>query len=79
MIAQGDGCAIINITSIEAENPAPYHSHYNASKGGLLMYTRASAGEDEADACLFLASFTARWITGASLSVDGSVMTHQIY
>jgi NAD(P)-dependent dehydrogenase (short-subunit alcohol dehydrogenase family) len=124
MIAQGEGGAIINITSIEAENPAPHHSHYNASKGGLLMFTRASAHElgahgirvnavapgliwregleqawpdgverylraaplgrlglpdDVADACLFLASPAARWITGASLTVDGGVMTKQIF
>jgi NAD(P)-dependent dehydrogenase (short-subunit alcohol dehydrogenase family) len=124
MIAQSEGGAIINITSIEAENPAPDHSHYDASKGGLLMFTRASAyelaaygirvnavapgliwregiegdwpegvarwqkaaplkrlglPEDVADACLFLASPAARWITGASLTVDGGVMTRQIY
>jgi NAD(P)-dependent dehydrogenase (short-subunit alcohol dehydrogenase family) len=123
MVAQGSG-AIVNITSIEAENPAPNHSHYNASKGGVLMYTRAAANElgpygirvnavapgliwregieaawpdgvsrwqaaaplhrlgrpeDVADACLFLASPAARWITGASLIVDGGVMTHQIF
>ena len=124
MIAQGQGGAIVNITSIEAENPAPDHSHYNASKGGLAMFTRSSAyelaahgirvnavapgliwregieqdwpagvarwqkaaplkrlglPEDVADACLFLASPAARWITGASLTVDGGVMTRQIY
>ena len=45
MIAQASGGAIVNITSIEAENPAPNHSHYNASKGGVLMYTRAAANE----------------------------------
>lgn len=123
MRAQGGG-AIVNITSIEAENPAPSHSHYNAAKGGVLMFTRASAcelapygirvnavapgliwregldeawpdgvarwqrtaplrrlglPEDVADACLFLASPAARWITGASLLVDGGVMTHQIF
>lgn len=122
--ARGGGGAIVNITSIEAENPAPMHSHYNAAKGGLLMLTRAAAGElaahgirvnavapgliwregieqgwpdgverwgraaplrrlgrpeDVADACLFLASEGARWITGASLTVDGGVMTHQIF
>jgi NAD(P)-dependent dehydrogenase (short-subunit alcohol dehydrogenase family) len=116
--------AVVNISSIEAHNPAPNHSHYNASKGGMLMYTRASAyelgihgirvnaiapgllwsdslekdwpegveryvnaaplarlgyPEDVADACLFLASPAARWITGANLLVDGGVMTHQIY
>ncbi len=124
MIAQGAGGAIVTITSIEAENPAPGHSHYNASKGGALMFTRAAAAElgphgirvnavapgliwnegieeswpegvarfrkaaplgrlglpeDVADACLFLASPAARWITGASLTVDGGVMTHQIF
>lgn len=124
MIAQGSEGAIVNITSIEAENPAPSHSHYNAAKGGVLMYTRAAAyelgpyhirvnavapgliwkegldqswpdgvtrylataplgrlgqPEDVADACLFLASPAARWITGASLTVDGGVLTHQIY
>lgn len=124
MIAQGGAGAIVNISSIEAHNPAPSHSHYNAAKGGVLMFTRAAANElgphgirvnavapgligtegieeswpdgvarfrkaaplarlgtpeDVADACLFLASPAARWITGASLTVDGGVMTHQIY
>ena len=124
MVAQGAGGAIVNITSIEAENPAPGHSHYNAAKAGVLQLTRALAAElgahairvnavapgliwragieqswpdgvarwqrtapltrlgrpeDVADACLFLASPAARWITGASLTVDGGVMTHQIY
>jgi NAD(P)-dependent dehydrogenase (short-subunit alcohol dehydrogenase family) len=124
MIRQGDGGAIINITSIEAENPAPQHSHYSASKAGVFMMTRAAAAElgrfnirvnavapgliwregleqswaegvarylaaaplgrlgrpeDVADACLFLASDGARWITGASLTVDGGVMTNQVY
>ena len=118
------GGAIINITSIEADNPAPLHSHYNAAKAGLAMLTRSSAGElgahgirvnavapgliwrpglesawpdglaryrvaaplgrpgmahEVADACLFLASPGARWITGASLTVDGGVMTAQIF
>ncbi len=116
--------AIVNITSIEATNPAPGHTHYDAAKGGMEMLTRASAfelaqynirvnsvapgliwsetleenwregverwlaraplkrlgmPEDVADACLFFASDAARWITGASLLVDGGVMTHQIF
>jgi 3-oxoacyl-[acyl-carrier protein] reductase len=124
MVAAGTAGAIVNVSSIEAENPAPSHSHYNAAKGGVWMYTRAAAGElgrhgirvnavapgliwneglesswpdgvarylaaaplgrlgqpdDVADACLFLASPAARWITGASLTVDGGVLTHQIY
>lgn len=124
MIAQGAGGAIVNIASIEAENPAPYHSHYNAAKAGVVMHARAAAHElgehgirvnavspgliwrdgleqnwpdgverylkaaplkrlgmadDIGDACLFLASPAARWITGANLVVDGGVMTKQIY
>ncbi|MEK6256520.1 MAG: 3-oxoacyl-ACP reductase FabG [Chloroflexota bacterium] len=124
MITQQKGGAIINISSIEGENPAPLHSHYNAAKGGLNMLTASTANElgefgirvnavspgllwregldqdwpegverykkavplgrlgdpaDVADACLFLASRAARWITGANLRVDGGVMTHQIF
>lgn len=124
MVTQSIPGSIVNITSIEAYNPAPHHSHYNAAKGGVLMYTRSSAFElgrhgirvnavapgliwkegiedswpdgverwreraplgrlgypdDVADACLFLASRAARWITGASLLVDGGVMTHPIF
>lgn len=124
MIAQGRGGAIINITTIEAENPAPDHSHYAAAKAGVAMFTQSSAQElgrhnirvnavspgliwrpgldqdwpegvhsylqaaplgrlgqveDIANACLFLASSGAGWITGASLRVDGGVMTSRIY
>jgi len=116
--------AIVNITSIEAENPAPMHAHYNAAKGGMTMLTRSTAfelaplnirvnavapgliwsetlesnwpdgvdrwqrtaplkrlgmPEEVADAGLFFASPASRWITGATLLVDGGVMTHQIY
>jgi len=123
MMKQNSG-AIVNIASIEAENPAPGHSHYDAAKAGVLMHTRTAAQElgrygirvnsvspgliwregleqawpegvnaylkavplallgkpdDVADACLFLASPAARWITGANLVVDGGVMTHRIY
>ncbi len=45
MVAQGGGGAIVNVTSIEADNPAPAHSHYNAAKAGAAMHTRAAAQE----------------------------------
>jgi NAD(P)-dependent dehydrogenase (short-subunit alcohol dehydrogenase family) len=124
MVAQGRGGAVVNIATIEARNPAPLHSHYDAAKGGVLMHTRAAALElgphrirvnavspglidreglerdwadgvsrylaaaplgrlgrpdDVADACLFLASPAARWITGADLLVDGGVLTCTAY
>ena len=40
---------------------------------------RLGRPEDVADACIFLASAGARWITGASLTVDGGVLTQQVY
>jgi NAD(P)-dependent dehydrogenase (short-subunit alcohol dehydrogenase family) len=52
---------------------------------GVTRYTRAvplgrlGRADDVADACLFLASPAARWITGADLLVDGGVMTHTVY
>jgi NAD(P)-dependent dehydrogenase (short-subunit alcohol dehydrogenase family) len=124
MAASGRGGSIVNITSIEAHNPAPAHSHYSAAKAALRMFTRSCAQElgparirvnavapglilregieqawpegvkrytesaplgrlgtpeDVADAVLFLASDAARWITGAELTVDGGVLTSQVY
>lgn len=124
MVELGKGGAIVNIASIEGENPAPGHSHYGAAKGGVLIHTVAAARElgphgirvnavspgliwrpgieqewpegverwrnaaplarlgwpdDVADACLFLSSPAARWITGINLRVDGGIMTHQTY
>ena len=38
---------------------------------------RLGQAEDVADACLFLASPAARWITGVNLFVDGGVMVRQ--
>jgi NAD(P)-dependent dehydrogenase (short-subunit alcohol dehydrogenase family) len=40
---------------------------------------RLGQPEDVADACLFLASPAARWITGISLTVDGGMLTNQGY
>ncbi len=41
MCDDGTGGAIVNIASIEGMDPAPGHSHYAASKAGLLMLTRS--------------------------------------
>jgi NAD(P)-dependent dehydrogenase (short-subunit alcohol dehydrogenase family) len=41
--------------------------------------TRLGQPEDVADACLFLASPAARWITGQNLVVDGGVTASAIY
>lgn len=124
MIAHGVAGTIVNIASIEAQNPAASHSHYNAAKAGVVMHTRNAARElgphrirvncvspglidtggleqawpegvarytasaplgrtgapqDVADACLFLASPAARWITGVDLVVDGGVLTSTVY
>ena len=40
---------------------------------------RTGTPEEVADACLFLASPAARWITGANLIVDGGVLTSTVY
>jgi NAD(P)-dependent dehydrogenase (short-subunit alcohol dehydrogenase family) len=40
---------------------------------------RLGTAADVADACLFLASPAARWITGASLTVDGGMMAGQAF
>jgi 3-oxoacyl-[acyl-carrier protein] reductase len=40
---------------------------------------RVGQDEDVADACLFLASSAARFITGATLTVDGGVTAHPSY
>lgn len=42
-LAAGRGGAIVNIASIEAPRPQPNHIAYSASKGALLMLTKAMA------------------------------------
>jgi NAD(P)-dependent dehydrogenase (short-subunit alcohol dehydrogenase family) len=39
------GGAIVNIASIEGDDPAAGHAHYATSKAGLLMFSRAAALE----------------------------------
>jgi len=45
MIERDQGGSIINISSIEAVNPAPGHCHYTASKAGVMMFTMTAALE----------------------------------
>ncbi len=40
---------------------------------------RLGQGDDIADACLFLASTASRWITGATLTVDGGVLSTPVF
>jgi len=45
MIAQGAGGRIINLSSVHGFAAAPDHSHYEASKGGINLFTKACAIE----------------------------------
>ena len=45
MMARDAGGSIINISSIEAVNPASGHCHYTASKAGVMMFTMTAALE----------------------------------
>ena len=45
MVAAGRGGKIINVCSIDALKPTGMIAHYNASKGGVLMLTKALALE----------------------------------
>ncbi len=45
MIAQGEGGRIINLSSVHGFAAAPLHAHYEASKGGINLFTKACAIE----------------------------------
>lgn len=45
MIKQGQGGKIINLASIDGIHPSGMTSHYSASKGGIIMLTKAMALE----------------------------------
>jgi NAD(P)-dependent dehydrogenase (short-subunit alcohol dehydrogenase family) len=45
MVQRGTGGSIVQITSIEALAPAPFHSHYSAAKAGVGALVQAAATE----------------------------------
>ena len=59
---------------LEEDWPDGVHGYLNAAPLGRLGQPR-----DVADACLFLASPAASWITGANLVVDGGVLTNRTF
>ena len=45
MVRQGEGGRIVNLSSVHGFSSAPEHAHYEASKGGINMFTKACAIE----------------------------------
>ena len=45
MVGQGSGGTIVNLSSVHGFAAVPNHAHYEASKGGINMFTKASAIE----------------------------------
>jgi NAD(P)-dependent dehydrogenase (short-subunit alcohol dehydrogenase family) len=45
IIKHGDGGRIVNLSSVHGYGAVPNHAHYEASKGGINMFTKASAIE----------------------------------
>ena len=45
MIGQGQGGKIVNLSSVHGFAAVPEHAHYEASKGGINMFTKACAIE----------------------------------
>jgi glucose 1-dehydrogenase/3-oxoacyl-[acyl-carrier protein] reductase len=45
VVAQGSGGTIVNLSSVHGFAAVPNHAHYEASKGGINMFTKACAIE----------------------------------
>ncbi len=45
MVRQGSGGRVINLSSVHGFGASPKHSHYEASKGGINMFTKACGVE----------------------------------
>lgn len=65
---------LVNRPSLETDWPDGYHRFLQR-----VPLDRVGEPDDIADACLFLASDAARWITGAHLVVDGGVLTCPVF
>ena len=65
---------LINRPGLENDWPEGYLSYVQQAPLG-----RVGEPQDIADACLYLASDAARWVTGAHLVVDGGVMSSAIF
>ena len=44
MIAQGGG-RIVTLGSVSGQRGTPFHTHYSATKGGIISFTKGLAGE----------------------------------
>jgi len=83
MTRQNSGGSIINICSVSAIRASPYTAAYGAAKAGLVNLTETLAMEwgpqnirvnaliDVANACLFLCSSLADYVSGAKIAVHG--------
>ena len=65
---------LINRPGLETAWPEGYNSFVQNAPLG-----RVGEPQDVADACLYLSSDAARWVTGAHLVVDGGVMSSPVF
>ena len=77
---------IVTFTRSAAVELAQYHIRVNAVSPGRIERDASAArtglmgsGQNVADACLFLASPSASWISGINLDVDGSLTNRGAY
>jgi NAD(P)-dependent dehydrogenase (short-subunit alcohol dehydrogenase family) len=75
MVVQARGGVIINIASIDAVHPSFIGlGSYDASKGGMLMFTKSMALEVARYGVRVMASDAAAYMTGSVVFVDGGYL-----